>query len=58
MEPAVIPVPAVITDTGITVRAADTVVETVAAHMAAGMAAVVAMAVVAAIKIKSSVLKK
>jgi hypothetical protein len=48
MEPAVIPAPAVITD--ITVTAADIVVETVVAHMAA-------MVAVAAIKIKSPVLK-
>jgi hypothetical protein len=60
MEPAMIPVPAVIKGTDITVTAADTVVETLVAHMAVGMAVVaaVAMAVVAAIKVKSSVLKK
>jgi hypothetical protein len=52
MEPGMIPVPAVIKGTDITVTAADIMAETVVAHMAAGMA------VVAAIKIKSSVLKK
>jgi hypothetical protein len=51
MESAMAPAPAVITDTDITVPAADTVVAMVAAHMPAGMVVAVETAAVAAIRV-------